>query len=381
MGQPAATIGRIHVVKQPLARLLIVYYWLPIALSFFLFLSQALLYERRKPELIELSFYPLYLVVGGLMKSFVKKISETFVSLQANGSLGEKGAQTLVGRFETRLNSWWGNVVGTALGFFILSFYYFQLLELPKILASPESLTTKLGHLFSSVAVISIDVLLAYAVGVAIWKASLTAWQFRQLGIGTQLKISPFHPDRCGGLAAIGRLLFSLSLILIAIGLFLSSWILYGRSINCRFIQSNFNSAYCYFAPWFAAVLIGTLGLSLFIFFWPLLTVHRLMKEEAARYQARLGTFARQISDLEESFLSHGFQLEGNKRPSEAAVVEGLAGKIAHVQALRDLYSHQRKIPTWPVNFETLGKFFGAQLPLFISIPTSVLSLWEKLGL
>jgi hypothetical protein len=351
----ASRLTGIVVVRQTVARFLIDYYWLFVFLSFFLFLYQAFYYEKRMPGPVELSFYPLYFLIGGLTKYLLqKKIPGTFARLRDTGSLEEKTMQGLTKGFVRQLNHPLGDAFGIVFGLLILWFYEF---------GWPALVSMNLGYTLSSVAIITIDVLLAYAVGVAIWKAGVTAWEFRQLGRRGKLKIRPFHPDGCAGLAAIGQLFFSLSFVLIVAGLFLSGWLLYGRWIN-----PSFDHAFGYVAPWFAGSLIVVVAVSIAAFFLPLLAVHRLMKEEAARHETRVLALAGRIADLEESLLS------SESWPNH----EELDARLAQLESLRSTYLHQRKIPTWPVDFETRGKFLSAQIGLWVGIPTSVLNLWDK---
>jgi hypothetical protein len=351
----ASRLTGIVVVRQTVARFLIDYYWLLVFLSFLLFLYQTFHYEKRMPGHIELSFYPLDFVVGSLTKSLLqKKIPGTFARLRDTGSLEETTMLGLTKGFVRQLNHPLGDAFGIVFGLLILWFYNFAWSKLPSM---------KLGYAFSSVAVMTIDVLLAYAAGVAIWKAGVTAWEFRQLGRRGKLKIRPFHPDGCAGLAAVGQLFFSLSFVLIVVGLFLSGWLLYGHWIN-----PSFDHAFAYIAPWFAGTLIVIVAVSIAAFFLPLLAVHRLMKEEAARHESRVLALAGKIADLEESLLSSGALLNH----------EEFEVRLAQLESLRSTYLHQRKIPTWPVDFETRGKFLSAQIGLWVGIPTSVLSLWEK---
>jgi hypothetical protein len=210
--------------------------------------------------------------------------------------------------------------------------------------------------------VITSDVLLAYAGGVAIWKVAATMWEFHKLGQLNELKVRPFHPDSCGGLAAVGQLFFSLSFVLIVFGFFLGGWLLYGRLSKWGFDSIKD------FAPWFAGSLIGIAVLSVAVFFLPLLDVHRLMEQEAERHERRLLALAGQIADLEESLLSSG------ALPSQ----EDLEARLAQIERLRRTYLGQKNVPTWPLDFETRWKFVSAQTALWISLPTSALDLWQK---
>jgi hypothetical protein len=183
-----------QVVKQTVARLLINYYWAGVALSFWLFLQTS-----GKSELILLSFYPLFLAVGSLIRFFVQRgIVRAFHELNQTGCLSKQALQTLWCRFEGRLNSKWANTFGIVGGLCIIWF-------------CRHSLTSS-GLSFIEFTIISIDVLLAYAIGVAAWKAAATGSEIRRLGLSGDLRIRPFYPGGCAGLGAIGRLLFSASL-------------------------------------------------------------------------------------------------------------------------------------------------------------------------
>jgi hypothetical protein len=223
----------------------------------------------------------------------------------------------------------------------------------------------ELGEALLDVGIAIIDALLTYALCVAIWKAGVTAWECRQLGRTRKLKIRPFHPDGCAGLAAIGQLLFSFSFILIVTGLFLSGWLLCAR---LNYIPPESTEGFAHLTPWLAGGLLGVMLASIMVFFLPLLTIHRMMKEEAVSYESRVLDLAGRIADLEGSLLSS----------ASSPNYEELEARLAQIESLRSAYLHQRKIPTWPVDFETRGKFLAAQVSLWVGMPLSILSLWEK---
>jgi hypothetical protein len=342
------TVQHVKVHKHLVARILTNYYWLLVPVSLLLFLYSA----PRTPLFIELSFYPLYFLVGHLVKHFLQtRIPSLFSELHQTGALREEALPRLVEDLQRRLNSRLGDILGMVGGLSIVGFY-FSLMSRP---------TGHVGYL-ASILVAVIDVLLAYALGVATWKAIVTALEIRRLGLTGLLRIHPFHPDGCAGLGAIGRFCFSLSLILISIGLFLSGWILYGR------INDTVNGGYQGFEPWFIGGFIVLTLVSLLAFFFPMMTVHRLMKEQAANFEAQLAALGARISALEESLLSQGSQL-GH---------EQLEAQDKEIQALRNTYTQRRKIPTWPIDWQTFTKFLSAQILLSVGFLSSVLSLWEK---
>ena len=322
--------------------------------SFILYLYQS----PREPNWIELSFYPLYFLVGMQVRYFLKeRVPYLFNDLRQTGSLPDEVAQSAAADLRLRLNSGWGDILGIAAGSAIIWFYRYTLITPSRSLLW-----------LASILVAIIDVFLAYALGIAAWKAVATAVEICRLAWRRHLRMRPFYPDECAGLGAVGRLCFSLSFVLISVGLFLCGWILYGRWINYRDCV-NTSDPYCSFEPWFVGGLVVVTVVSLVAFFGPVITVHHLMKEQAADFKAKLIAFARRVSDLEESLVSQGSQLGR----------EELEAQYAQVQFFRSAYPERRKIPTWPVDLQTFTKFLSVQIPLSVTFFTSVLNLWEKI--
>ncbi len=348
----ATNFPSIEVLNQPVAKLFISYYWLPSLVSFSIYLFSY--HKGTNSELIQWlfggSFYLLFFIGGSMAKSFLqRKIVYTFIQLRKTGSLSEQALQTLAKEFQMRLNNRVGDIFGIAGGLLIFVYYWPNYWSLSNFLLA------------------AIDMLWGYVTGVAIWKTIVTAREVGNLGLKGQLRIRPFHPDGCAGLEAIGRFCLSLSLILISIGIFLVYWIIYAHWFNPDFGNSTY---YLNLEPWFKWGLVVLMIVSFLAFFYPMITVHRLMKEQAMLFEGKLGTLAESISDFEETLLSQSSQMG----------YEQLENQYAKIESLRNVYSQRRRIPTWPVNFQTLATFFGAQIPLWIGTLTSVLDLLQKLG-
>lgn len=339
----------IEVIRQPIARLLINYYWTLVVLSLVLFLYHA----RLNPDLLTLSYYPLYLAVGSQTKSFIqRRIVRTFNELHQTGCLTEQVLQKLVNGFEARLNAQKANLFGIASGLWVLWFYR-------------PSFNGSLS--FIEITIIAIDVLLGYTFGVAIWKAIVTGFEIRRLGLSGDLRIRPFYPDGCAGLASIGQILFALSLILITVGLFFCAWIFYGRWINKN---ASLAEVYQYFEPIFLGGVAGVALLSTLTFFLPMRSIHRLMKKEGADFKGKLLPLADRISDLEESLLDRHSELESKQ----------LEDQRASIQVLRTIYSQQQRIPTWPIDFNTYMIFLGTQFALWVGLLSDVKKLYELIN-
>jgi hypothetical protein len=159
-----------------------------------------------------------------------------------------------------------------------------------------------------------------------------------------------------------------LSFIFIVIGIFLSGWLLCGWLLGGG-LYRGFVSAFRVFGPWFAGSLIVAVLVSIAVFFLPLRAIHYLMRGETANHAARLSTLARRITDLEESLYS----------PDSEPNPEEIESRLKQIESLRTVYLRQRGIPTWPADFETLGKFLSTQLLLWAGAISSLLGHWEKL--
>jgi hypothetical protein len=347
------------IVRRSLAKFLITYYWVIIFISLALYLYPAIR-DKVRPDVIELSFYPLFFLVGGLTKFFLmEKVPGTFARLRASGSLEANAVQEATTRFANRMNHLIGDALGIVFAVAVLGFYYS---------IWPSSGNISIGDALVLGGVAIIDISLAYAGGLAIWIAGVTAWQFRQFGRTGVLKVRPFHPDGCAGLAGIGQLFFVLSSIFIVIGIFLSGWLLCGWLLGDG-LYRGFDSAFRVFGPWFAGSLIVAVLVSIAVFFLPLRAIHYLMRGETANHAARLSTLARRITDLEESLYS----------PDSEPSPEEIESRLKQIESLRTVYLRQRGIPTWPADFETLGKFLSTQFLLWAGAISSLWGHWEKL--
>jgi hypothetical protein len=100
---------RVKVHKHLVAKILTNYYWLLVSVSLLLFLYSA----PRMPPFIKLSFYPLYFLVGYLVKYFLQtRIPSIFSELHQTGALREEALPSLVEDLQRRLNSRLGDLLG-----------------------------------------------------------------------------------------------------------------------------------------------------------------------------------------------------------------------------------------------------------------------------
>jgi hypothetical protein len=339
-----------------LARFIVTNYW-AFVLSSLVFFSIAVHYYNFYGGPIEFSYYVLYLVVGGLTRHLLlSKIPSTFLTLRDTGAFKEGTLERLPNSLVRRLERPLGYFLGIVLTIFILYFYRFYNWHTWQAIYSMGFST---ALLVINVTII-IDLLLAYAGGVAICMVAITAWEFYYLGRTGELHIQPFHPDRCAGLASIGQLFFFSSLTLVVIALFFGGWLLFGGWFLSGKWNPDFASSYNGFQPWFTGTLVGVGLVSVAVFFLPLLSIHGMMKAEASRYKRKALPFVAQISDLDASLVAS----------ASSENYDELDTRLTQIKSLRNAYMEYQNIPTWPVDFQTRWQFFAAQLAVWISVIT-----------
>jgi hypothetical protein len=158
------------------------------------------------------------------------------------------------------------------------------------------------------------------------------------------IQVYPLHPDNSGGLGAMGRYSLKLSLIALALGLFIVAAAI--ASITRGIIQTDYIL--------FALSLIY-LAIVPTLFFLPLRTVH------AAMVAFRDNLF-RETSNR---YLSHHLNLHQN---SEIGVDE-LENNIKYLDQLKALREHDKMYPVWPFDLRIrLTVFFTTILPILPSV-------------
>ena len=83
-----------------------------------------------------------------------------------------------------------------------------------------------------------------------------------------------------------------------------------------------------------------------------------MMRESADLARAPLGELASRISQAEQSLIHQNFELDDSAMKVEDA-------KIA---AVKRLYEQHDRVSTWPIDLPTFGKFYAAQIPLWLGV-------------
>lgn len=178
-----------------------------------------------------------------------------------------------------------------------------------------------------------------YCFGIVIWAVYISGWHVRKLARLFELRIQPFHPDKCGGLKSLGNFCFGLgSPLLIGSGLTIGFILL-------SFTQSGVNAVYLAAKVGFGLLLLlYDLPVIVLAFILPLRDIHTQMVSEGETdedtYVAHIEALRQEIQAL----------IETNQVEAAKAVQE----KKSLVETLHMPY------PAWP--FSIRSKFFSTVL-------------------
>jgi hypothetical protein len=188
---------------------------------------------------------------------------------------------------------------------------------------------------------------LSFLIGVLAWKIYTLVNCMRSICEPQNfiLRLQPLNPDNSAGLKPLGELSFKLSKILVSFGVVIV--LLFSLGLIKRQLYK-------------VMMLVGTesliiyVFLSIFLFFYPLLSAHNLMRTEKDvlldKLSSKLGVM---YSEFYGELTQLGVKIEKDK--------------TEHLVSLRELCLEAGKMPVWPFDTQTLMKFLGTTIaPIFM---------------
>jgi hypothetical protein len=335
-------------VRQPVLHHVLTYNWVLALVSLLSYAS------IRWPRPIEWSYYPLYLGLGWLLKSFLQqRIADAVAELHQSGALPAAAYPRLSKKLDRALNHRVGVPAFALIGALLIVWFFWPV---PRCSWTP-------GTCWLWWIAAAIDVVYGYAVGAATWKAWALARHVRAWGREGYLTIRPRHPDGAGGLAAIGRLFLSLSRILAVGGLFCAVWLILAtvKSMTGT-LAVRLTEGLDVFLPWLAGALVVIIAIGVVAFVAPMMTVHRLMQQAARQARVERDAIGIAIAELEGSLLARGADL----------TAEHAEPQLRRLRALRDVYGEGQRIPTWPVEPGIFPRFAASWAVPVLAAVTSV---------
>ena len=173
-----------------------------------------------------------------------------------------------------------------------------------------------------------------YTLVFAGYNVIITVLTLRQLFINRHIRISPLHPDRCGGLSSINKYTRQIAWAIASVGLVISLAAVF------EIRDGTIYTAY--------PVILGIVAYLLFapvFFFWPLGTAHTAMREAKNTELQRLADrFDHSYNSLKQDINDLGKDLEPD---------------IKKLDDIKKLYSITGDFPVWPFDGSSLRRFFG----------------------
>lgn len=162
--------------------------------------------------------------------------------------------------------------------------------------------------------------------------------------------ITPLHPDRVGGLRALGDYVLSTSVIIGAAGLY----------FGMGFIRQGMNP-YVVTSEFYAWMAIYILLAPLYLLM-PLIQAHKRMREAKRKLMLELA---------DQFEIEYRKLLAGLKNDQVDALL------VQRVEAMQKIYGIAERAPEWPVNLEILSKFSVATLlPMALTLAAGLLQEW-----
>ena len=193
-----------------------------------------------------------------------------------------------------------------------------------------------------------VDFLAFYLLTIAVYDLVVVTLAINDLFRHQRIQVQPFHPDKAGGLGAVGRFVANIGYGIGAMGLFLLLvWL--QSSINATTLNNLL----------LIAMLIVYVLLAPTSFFIPLWSAHTAM----LAYRDRLGKVVSQEFD-------GAFARLHTPRVEDADQAELLLKRIRQLDEERELLE---RFPVWPFDASSVRKFFGLALSPLIPIVTSLL--------
>jgi hypothetical protein len=257
-----------------------------------------------------------------------------------------------INQFESALNhrfSWMFGVGLSAIMYVSFSIRLYQTSHRwwSHLLDWPLSLVQK-GD-WSYLAFAASQLLLAFVLGLLLWRMAVAAHKVYQVGDLFDLKLQVTDPDQCAGLKPLGDVCLTNALILTVPAIFMAAWLIAIPAFGDRFT---------YYVAYYHSLLWIVFALALVAFLQPLYGVHRAMVRGRVKLQGPLDDVDQRIADLTNRLL----------RDAGTANFEQLDELRKELAARREIYDLNANVAVWPFNRKLLGRFSLAQFIPLLSL-------------
>jgi len=361
-GMVDSALKKFQIISNPLLRGILFY--LPFILALFLLIDwliglNAFVGDRLRFPAVLVAIIDLL-----ILRILFERVGEALRSVWAQGLIRASSKEILAAeafasflqQFHRLSNSRWSWLVGVvfALGIFLISLGGLTLLGLYR---SPNT-AMQLINIFFIQRLGFIGPVIGYLLGLYAWRVGVIAWYVYRLGESFEIETLPNHPDKCGGLKALGDISLLIAFILLVPAIYLSFW---GIIVN----YYNIPGTDFYALVWsgvFRKLLVLLSGLAFLFFFMPLYQIHVQMLRRRQELHVELDRISQSISQL---------SLEIRAQAERMDATDGKE-KLESLEFLEKVYQKSSAIPTWPFDTSMLWKFAAGQaVPLLTLLGTN----------
>ena len=323
--------------------------------------------SRGVDDLFYQTFVLVVVIMAWLMKSLSQQRNSALQRLLAQKVISEiKGGETqdivLVFR---RWSKHWIQYLLNAIFVIIGLWFNYAIIygkEINRLLPGnePTFVGVYAPEVWLSNLVTSIGSLLAlFLVGNWIFEIIITARIINHAPKYFDLEIQPSHPDKSGGLKTVGDLCLKMVYIVLIPTIFISFSLAseyfppdMQASVPAYLLTDNFQAL--------GRVVLVVLGASgIFVFFWPMFTVHRRMLDEHVELGIVKDNIAQRILILNRKLMLD---------PAAIATEDKRKQTLSDIESLIELHQYFHKTPVWPFDRSVLIKFITTQTVPIISL-------------
>lgn len=200
-----------------------------------------------------------------------------------------------------------------------------------------------------------IEPVLGFLLGMIAWRLFMLGTNVWRLGSQYALSTAILHPDRCGGLADIGRMCVWNAISLAGPGFYCGFWIAFGSRFGYQDKWDTF--------LWIILVVIAVLACV--SFFLPLWGIHSQMVKKREDLFRDWESVRAGINDII-------FSLKAENRKLSVANYSEIT---QHIKCLEEMSIYYQKMPVWPFNMEIISKLALSQAGTLVAFVGIILKL------
>jgi len=205
--------------------------------------------------------------------------------------------------------------------------------------------------------------------GIIGWRILVVADAVAKLGKLFDFDLQINHPDGCGGLRPIGDLCLKLAYAISPLPILLGAWLVFLSFLDLRYLHMDPGNI----QPLVSTIVFLTIPvavLCLFIFFFPLGSIHTCMVMAGSRLQIELDEISQEIHQLSTKLLASANQLA----PQEGTSLE------EQIEFLKRVYARNSQIPTWPYRSTHIWGLISTQVVPSLGVISSIIGFIQGFG-